>query len=85
MKHIVLIPVYNDWKSLEKLISKLDFYLSRVKKISNEILIINDNSSKEPVINCKNLKTINYSQLVAVLIQAIQELSQELENIKKIL
>lgn len=58
MKHIVLIPVYNDWKSLEKLISKLDFYLSRVKKISNEILIINDNSSKEPVINCKNLKTI---------------------------
>ena len=28
------------------------------EKISNEILIINDNSSKEPVINCKNLKTI---------------------------
>lgn len=58
MKHIVLIPIYNDWKSLEKLISKLDFYLTRVKKISNEILIINDNSSKKPDINCKNLKTI---------------------------
>ena len=58
MKHLVLIPVYNDWKSLEKLISKLDFYLSRVKKISHEILIVNDNSSTEPDINCKNLKAI---------------------------
>ena len=34
------------------------------EKISNEILIINDNSSKEPVINCKNLKTIKRSNFI---------------------
>ena len=36
MKHLVLIPVYNDWKSLEKLISKLKsggtIFLSTINK-----------------------------------------------------
>ena len=31
MKHIVLIPIYNDWKSLEKLINKF------LEKISSDL------------------------------------------------
>ncbi len=44
IKKFIVIPVYNDWKSLNKLLTKLDDSLK--KKISNiEILIINDNST----------------------------------------
>ena len=32
MKHILLIPVFNDWKSLNKLILKLDIFLQNKKK-----------------------------------------------------
>ena len=42
-KYIILIPVYNDWKSVFKLIENIDF------QINNEminILIINDASTE---------------------------------------
>ena len=56
MKHIILIPVYDDWKSLNKLLLKLKEYLKDERKINNEVLIINDNSNQEPKINSKQLK-----------------------------
>ena len=43
-KLIILIPVYNDWKSLNLLIKKINFELNK-KNLDSEILIINDNSS----------------------------------------
>ena len=44
IKKFIVIPVYNDWKSLNKLLIKLDDNLK--KKFSKiEILIINDNST----------------------------------------
>jgi len=64
MKHIVVIPVYNDWRSLNKLISKLNSVLIKDKKIRNEILIINDNSTKEVKINSKNLKSIKKIKVI---------------------
>ena len=53
MKHVLVIPVYNDWKSLNKLISKLNFVFKNNRKIKNEILIINDNSSEKIKISLK--------------------------------
>ena len=43
-KLIILIPVYNDWKSLNLLINKINFELNK-RNLNSEILIINDNSS----------------------------------------
>lgn len=61
IKKFIVIPVYNDWKSLNKLLTKLDVNLK--KKISNvEILIINDNSTdklKLPSRKFSCLKKIN--------------------------
>ena len=51
MKHFLLIPVFNDWKSVNKLITKLNASLRINKKIKNEILIINDNSSEKINLN----------------------------------
>ena len=61
IKKFILIPVYNDWKSLNKLLRKLDENLK--KKFSKiEILIINDNSTsklKLPSRKFSCLKKIN--------------------------
>ena len=61
IKKFILIPVYNDWKSLNKLLKKLDENLK--KKFSKiEILIINDNSTsklKLPSRKFSCLKKIN--------------------------
>jgi polyisoprenyl-phosphate glycosyltransferase len=46
IKKFIVIPVYNDWRSLNKLLIKLDNNLK--KKFSQiEILIINDNSTEK--------------------------------------
>ena len=58
MKHVIVVPVYNDWKSLNKLLLKLDKYLGRGRGIKNEILVINDNSSKKIKIKKRKFKSI---------------------------
>ena len=64
MKHFLLIPVFNDWKSVNKLISKLNVSLRINKKIKNEILIINDNSSEKVKLNLKRLKSISKIKVI---------------------
>ena len=64
MKHIIVLPVYNDWKSLNKLLSKLDNCLVKEKSIVNEILIVNDNSSKEIILKKKKYKTIKKIKVI---------------------
>ena len=64
MKHFLLIPVFNDWKSVNKLISKLNVSLRINKKIKNEILIINDNSSEKVNLNLKRLKSISKIKII---------------------
>ena len=51
MKHILVIPVYNDSRSLNKLIANLNIVLKKNKKIEHEILVIDDNSSEKIKIN----------------------------------
>ena len=66
MKHFLLIPVFNDWKSVNKLITKLNASLRINKKIKNEILIINDNSSEKINLNLKKLRSISKIKIISL-------------------
>ena len=46
-KVIILIPIFNDWESLEKLISEIDKSVDGLKEYLFDCLIINDASSIE--------------------------------------
>ena len=49
IKIIILIPVFNDWESLEKLIVEINENVKELKKINIECVVINDSSSiKQP-------------------------------------
>ena len=59
-KFIILIPVYNDWKSVFKLLKEIDFQISKWDA-DVSVLIVNDGSSeKRPTdeLILKNLKLI---------------------------
>ena len=63
-KIIILIPVYNDWRSFLKVLDEIDQIIKDIKNFEFSCLIINDNSSiKRPVIvkpkNFKSIKIIN--------------------------
>ncbi len=59
-KFIILIPIYNDWESLKKLLKEINFYTDKWDaKIS--ILIVNDSSTKKrPLLdsNFNNIQSI---------------------------
>ena len=58
MKIKILIPVYNDWQSLYKLIDEID-KLQINEEFLISILIVNDASNHDRAIEEKNLKTFN--------------------------
>ena len=60
-KIIILIPVFNDWDSLEKLLGEIDETVKNIKNIFIECLIINDASTiiSPQFIRPKNIKKIN--------------------------
>ena len=66
-KIIILIPVFNDWESLIKLITEVDEHLKDYKEINFDCLVINDASTvnlpllKKPK-NINSLKILNMSE-----------------------
>ncbi len=59
-KFIILIPLYNDWKSVSKLLSKIDFTISNwIAKVS--VIIVNDASTEE-----RSGIDSNYKKIVSV-------------------
>ena len=66
MKHIIVIPVFNDWRSLNKLLSKLNKHLKSNKKINNEVLIVNDNSSQNLKLNFKLYKSFKKIKILSL-------------------
>ena len=50
---IILIPVYNDWVSLNKLLTEINENIKSFNDINFECLIINDASTSEPSELCK--------------------------------
>ena len=66
MKHKILIPVYNDWKSLNKLLTEIDKCLKDENNFQTEILVINDNSSEVCFINNQDLTTIKKIEVLTI-------------------
>lgn len=66
MKHIIVIPVFNDWKSLNKLLSKLNNILKKNKKIKNEVLIIDDNSSEKIKLSYKLFRSFKRIKILSL-------------------
>ncbi len=63
-KIIILIPVFNDWESLKKLIIEINESISKFQEIHFECLVINDSSTiHQPELirpsNIKSLKILN--------------------------
>ena len=63
-KIIFLMPVYNDWESLFKLLEEINTIIKNIKGYEFKCIIINDSSNiKKPIIqkpnNFLSLKIIN--------------------------
>ena len=63
-KIIILIPVFNDWESLKKLLNEIDENVKNIKNILIECLVINDASTiKQPKLikpkSFQSLKILN--------------------------
>lgn len=56
MMNLILIPVYNDWKSLDKLLLNIDVNLN--SRISTQVLLVDDKSTNKMSINKKRIKNI---------------------------
>tara|TARA_Y200000002_G_scaffold328036_1_gene291462 strand:+ start:255 stop:1127 length:873 start_codon:yes stop_codon:yes gene_type:complete len=66
-KIIILLPVYNDWESLLKLLDEIDLVIKNIKSFKFECIIINDSSTAEKTIikkpkSLNSLKIINMRQ-----------------------
>ena len=63
MKIKILIPIYNDWASVSKLIKNID---SEIKDINHEvsITIINDASSEKNELDTQSLQNIVFVELI---------------------
>ena len=60
-KYIILIPVYNDWKSVFKLLENIDEQIKKDWDAEVSVLIVNDASTEErpkTELNIKNIKSI---------------------------
>ena len=64
INHVIVIPVFNDWRSLSKLLIKINFLFKKTNKISTEILILDDNSSEKISIDFKKLKSLKRIQVL---------------------
>ena len=66
-KVIILLPVYNDWESLSKVLEEINSVIRDIQKYEFECIIINDSSTieKPKIIKPKNfnsLKIINMKE-----------------------
>lgn len=66
MKHFIIVPLFNDWRSLGKLLVKLDKNLRGIKKIKSEILVINDNSSEKINLKKRSFTTIKNIKIISL-------------------
>lgn len=66
IKHILVIPVFNDWRSLNKLLTNINSTFVDQKMVKNEILIINDNSTQKMNINRKKYRAIKKINIITL-------------------
>ena len=65
IKNLILIPVFNDWRSLNKLINKLEINLKRKEK-KVDIYVINDSSTEKLFLLNKNLVCIKKIKVLSL-------------------
>ena len=63
MKIIILIPVFNDFKSASKLIEEIDINISKLKA-EFSVIVVNDASTEEKILKTKNLNNIKSLKLI---------------------
>ena len=63
MNVIILIPVFNDFKSVSKLIEDIDINILELDA-SFSVIIVNDASTEEKDLNIKNLKKIKSLKII---------------------
>jgi len=63
MKIVILIPVFNDFKSVSKLIEQIDINISELKATFS-IIVVNDASTEEKILETKNLINIKSLKLI---------------------
>ena len=65
MKIVILIPVFNDFKSASKLIEEIDINITELKAAFS-VIVVNDASSEKKILETKNLiniKSVSYTHL----------------------
>tara|TARA_Y100000590_G_scaffold424246_1_gene530897 strand:+ start:274 stop:1143 length:870 start_codon:yes stop_codon:yes gene_type:complete len=65
MKIIILIPVYNDWKSVSKLLEDINSNVSDLD-CNFSIIIVNDASVEKTLINSSNLENIQSIKIINI-------------------
>ena len=65
MKIIVLIPVYNDWKSASKLLEEINSNISGLKYLFS-VIFVNDASTEKQSIYSPNTENINSIQIINI-------------------
>ena len=63
MNIIILIPVFNDFKSVSKLIEEIDINISDLNS-SFSVIVVNDASTEEKILETKNLNNIKSLKLI---------------------
>ena len=63
MKIIILVPIYNDWKSVSKLIEEINSKVSGLNGIFS-IIIVNDASSEQQSIYAPNLENLQTVKII---------------------
>ena len=63
MKIVILIPVFNDFKSVSKLIEEIDINISELKATFS-VIVVNDASTEEKILETKNLNNIKSLKLI---------------------
>ena len=62
MKLVIVTPVFNDWDSLDRLLSDIDITLKE-KAVDYSVLIVNDDSGTEPPTTVDSTVTCNILHL----------------------
>ena len=63
MKFIILIPVFNDFKSASRLVEEIDISISELKATFS-VIVVNDASTEEKILKTKNLNNIKSLKLI---------------------
>ena len=63
MKIVILVPIYNDWKSISKLLEDINSNVSGLD-CNFSIIIVNDASTEEQSIYATNLENIQSIKII---------------------